>query len=117
MVIKMQLPQRQHFIGGGGLEELAAKVLENYCSQRFGCPLKKANSKVKPIFFYCISRTGMDWKFFRRRWGVCENTYRRYKAQGEMLAMRTMAGKKFYNEMIVLLKTAIKERKYVTLMD
>lgn len=120
MVIKMQLPRRQHFTPPPpqrGYEELVAKVLENYCWQRFACKIKTANSKVKPIFFYCVSRTGMDWKFFRRRWGVCENTYRRYRSQGEMLAMRTMAGKKFYNEMMTLITTAVKEKKYVTLMD
>jgi len=116
MNIKVKISEKKHF-GVGETEELAARVLEHYCQQRFHDTVKTVNRNVRPIFYYCISLTGMDWQFFRRRWGVCENTYRHYRSQGEHLAMKTMRGRRFYVEMMTLLKTAIRERKFVTLAD
>ena len=100
-----------------GLDSLAAVVLEQYCRQRFGAEIREVNKVVRPLFFYCIAQTGMKQKFFCIRWKVAKATFYRYKKQGEHYAMKTKQGKKLYNEMMILLKTAIKKRRFVSIID
>ena len=119
MVIKAKISDYQQVTPPprGWMEVLIYRVLENYCLQRFNSSIRTVNKRVRPVFYYCVSQTGADWQTFRKRWNVCPNTYRKYVREGEQLAKKTKQGKKFYNEIMTLLKLAIKERRFVSLLD
>ena len=85
--------------------------------QRFGENIPKVNRTVRPLFFYCVAQAGLDRPFFCYRWKVSKATFFRYRRQGEHYAMKTQQGRKFYNEAMILLKTAIRERRFVSIID
>lgn len=118
IVIKIENTERQRVTWGGGVDFPIFRALENHCEQRFASKLKKANRKfVLPLYVYCLEKTGVDAPAARRRLNLSRTTWYRMKIAGEEIATKTQRGKKFYNEIMKVIRQVVIKSKSFSFYD
>lgn len=108
---RMENNMKKRCMGRGDLESACLDVLEKFCRKRYGTTIRKAGRYVRPVFCYCMTRVGMEARRCYTRTRMSKATFYRDVQAGEMMSMRTVQGKRNYNEIMEVMKKTIRFRR------